>query len=369
MKVSAIELRRVRLPLLEPFRASYGVESTRDVLLVRVIGPESDGIGECVAMSEPLYVSEFVDQAELVVRRFLIPRLDPEDVAAARLGALFEPIQGHRMAKAALEMAVLDAELKLVGQSLASRLGATRARVPAGVVVGIHASTGELLETVGRYLDLGYRRVKLKIRPGWDVGPVQAVRERFGDALSLQVDANGAYQLSDLRQLQSLDPFGLTYVEQPLPADDVRGHVELAHRLATPICLDESIVSMRSALDAIERGACQAVSIKPGRVGGLFEAVRIHDLCVSRGIAATCGGMLETGIGRSANLALAALPGFNLTGDLSASDRYFARDITLPIKLEDGSLRVPNQAGHGAVVDPGFIHEITTRRETIPLVR
>jgi len=303
VKLTHIELRRIELPLVAPFRTSYGTESHRDVLLVRAIGPDSEGIGECVAMGEPLYSSEFVDGAQAVIKRFLIPRLDPNHVVAALVATDLAPVRGHHMAKAALEAAVLDAELKRFGQSMADRFGGSRDRVPAGVSVGITDSIPELLETVGGYLEQGYVRIKLKIQPGWDLEPVRAVREHFGDEVPLQVDANAAYTLSDAPHLARLDPFDLLLIEQPLPEDDVPGHAELARLIRTPICLDESIVSARTAADAIARRACRVVNIKAGRVGGYFEAVKIHDLCVANGIAAWCGGMLETGIGRAANLA------------------------------------------------------------------
>lgn len=367
MLLTHVELRRVGLPLVASFRTSYGVEHLRDALLVRVIGPDGDGLGECVAMSEPLYTSEYVDGALDVLRRFLIPRLGAGPLTAAQVAHRLAPVKGHPMAKAALEMAVLDAELKLAHQSLAARLGAVHDRVPAGVSVGIIRSIPELLETVAGYLAEGYQRVKLKIEPGWDVEPVRAVRERFGPELALQVDANSAYSLADARHLARLDPFELLLIEQPLADDDLRGHAELAALINTPICLDESIVSARSAEEALSMGACRIINIKPGRVGGYLEAVRIHDLCVARGVAVWCGGMFETGIGRSANLALAALPGFTLPGDLSASARYFARDVTSPFVLEVGHLRVPGGDGIAADVDHDFVAEITTHREVVPI--
>jgi len=353
--------------LVAPFRTSYGVEHHRDALLVRAIGPDSEGMGECVAMADPLYTSEYVDAAQDVLKRFLIPRLGPAPIAAAQVAHRLRAVRGHPMAKAALEAAVLDAELRLADQSMGERLGAVHDRVPSGVSVGMMDSIPELLDTVGGYLAEGYVRVKLKIGPGWDLDPVMAVRERFGDDLLLQVDANSAYSLHDARALARLDPFGLLLVEQPLAEDDLRGHAELAKLIRTPICLDESITSARSAAEAIAIGACRIVNIKPGRVGGFLEAVRIHDLCQAHGVAVWCGGMLETGIGRSGNLALAALPGFTLPGDLSASSRYFHRDITAPFQLENGHLRVPTGPGNGAIVDHNFIAEITTHRETIAL--
>ena len=335
MKVEAIELRRIELPLVSPFRTSFGTEWVRDILLVRVLGPETEGWGECVAMGEPTYSSEYVDGAHTVVRDHLLPRLAAGGrvPAAHEIGPWLAPVRGHPMAKAAVEMAFLDAELSARDEPLAAYLGAVRDAVPAGVSVGITGSVGELLETVAGYLADGYVRIKLKIEPGWDVEPVRAVRERFGDDILLQVDANAAYTLADASHLAGLDPFGLLLIEQPLAEDDVAGHALLARRIRTPICLDESITSARAAVDAIERGACAVVNIKAGRVGGYLEARRVHDVCAAHGVPVWCGGMLETGLGRAANVALAALPGFTLPGDTSASDRYWRQDITEPFVL------------------------------------
>ncbi|MEY2425100.1 MAG: o-succinylbenzoate synthase, partial [Actinomycetota bacterium] len=323
MQIEAVALRRVSMPLVRPFRTSFGTETDRDVVLVRVRTPDGDGWGECVAMSEPGYSSEYVDSAQLVLRKHLVPRL----LAAGDLGAfdvakVLDGVRGHRMAKAALEMAVLDAELRMTGQSFAEALGATKTAVECGVSVGIPGSIDELLAQVGDYLDEGYRRIKLKIEPGWDIEPVRKVREAFPLAL-LQVDANAAYTLDDWPTLAALDPCELLLIEQPLAEDDLIGHAQLSRKIATPVCLDESIHSARDALTAIELGACSIVNIKAGRVGGYLEAVKVHDLCASIGVPVWCGGMLETGLGRAANVALAALPGFTLPGDTSASDRYF----------------------------------------------
>jgi o-succinylbenzoate synthase len=260
---------------------------------------------------------------------------------------------------------VLDAELRAAGMSLARYLGATRARVPCGVSVGIMESVPQLLDAVAGYLAEGYQRIKLKIEQGWDVEPVRAVRERFGDIL-LQVDANAAYSLAEAGQLAALDPFGLLLIEQPLAEDDVRGHAELARLLRTPICLDESITSARAAADAIALGACRIVNIKPGRVGGYLEARRVHDVCAAHDVPVWCGGMLETGIGRAANLALAALPGFVFPGDTSASARYYRQDITPPFVLSDGCLPVPAGAGIGVEPVPEVLESVTTSRQWLP---
>ncbi len=357
MRLSGVELRRIRIPLVSPFRTSFATETERDVLLVHVIGDETEGWGECVAIGEPLYSEEYVDGAQQVIGDFLIPRL-PSDVTARALGPAFAPIKGHAMARAAVEMAVLDAELRLAGLSYAAYLGATRDRVPAGVSVGIMDSVPELLDHVDGYLAEGYARIKLKIQPGWDIEPVRAVRERFGDVL-LQVDANTAYTRADVRHLAGLDPFGLLLIEQPLPEDDILGHAQLARAVTTPICLDESIVSARAAADALALGACSIVNVKAGRVGGYLEARRIHDVCAAHDVPVWCGGMLETGLGRAANLAFAALPGCTLPGDVSASDRYYTRDLTEPFRLEDGLMRVPSGPGLGVEPIPEILDELT----------
>jgi O-succinylbenzoate synthase len=270
------------------------------------------------------------------------------------------------MAKAALEMAILDAELRAARLSFGAYLGAVRDRVPAGVSVGVIGSVDRLLDSVAAYLDQGYLRIKLKIQPGWDVAPVRAVRERFGDELALQVDANTAYTLADARQLAQLDPFDLLLIEQPLPEDDLAGHAELARLIRTPVCLDESITSARAAADAIVRGACSVVNVKAGRVGGYLEARRIHDVCAAHGVPVWCGGMLETGLGRAANVALAALPNFSLPGDTSASDRYWRADITAPFHLQDGHLAVPTGPGLGVTPDPDALAAATTWCEWFP---
>lgn len=354
------------MPLVAPFRTSFGTETSRDVLLVRVVTPEAEGWGECVAMSEPLYSSEYVDGAAEVIKRFLLPAL-PAEVDVQAVNRAVEPIKGHRMAKAALETAVLDAQLRASGESFGQFLGAARDRVPCGVSVGIMNSLPELLHAVEGYLDEGYVRIKLKIEPGWDVEPVRAVRERFGDDLLLQVDANAAYTLVDARHLAKLDDFGLLLIEQPLANDDLVQHAQLAAQISTPICLDESIESAEHAAAAISLGACSIINIKPGRIGGYLEARRIHDLARANGVAVWCGGMLETGLGRAANVALAALPGFTLPGDTSASRRYYATDVTEPFELDNGYLNVPKGPGLG--VDPvqEILAEVTTATEWIPL--
>jgi o-succinylbenzoate synthase len=353
------------MPLVTPFRTSQGVEAVREVLLLRAIMDECDGRGECCAPGEPLYTSEYVDGCEHVLRHHLLPRLFAAPaLTAAGVAGLLGPVQGHRMAKAAIEMAVLDAELRAARVPLARHLGAVRETVDCGVAVGIHDSIDGLLDAVGGYVAEGYRRVKLKIEPGRDVEPVRAVRDRFPD-LALQVDANAAYTLADARHLARLDAFDLLLVEQPLPAEQLRAHAALAARLATPVCLDESIVSARTAADAIAMGACSVVNVKPSRVGGYLEARRVHDVCLAHGVPAWCGGMLETGLGRAGNVALAALPGFTLPGDISASDRYYHRDVTEPFVLHEGRLRVPSGPGLGVEVDEAALREVTASVDVV----
>ena len=364
MKLESLELLRVSLPLVSPFRTSFGTQTVREVILVHVTTPESEGWAECVAMQDPLYSSEYVDAAAHVMKHHLVPRLVGSDLTAARVGHLLEPVKGHRMAKAALETAVLDAELRAAGMSFGNYLGGTADRVPAGVSIGIMDSVPQLLDAVADYLAQGYVRIKLKIEPGWDYEPVKAVRERFGDIL-LQTDANTAYTLGDWQQLKKLDAFDLLFHEQPLEEEDLRGHAALAKLVTTPICLDESIVSARAAADAIAMGACTIINVKPGRVGGYLESRRIHDVAVANDVPVWCGGMLETGIGRAANAALASLPGFTLPGDVSASNRYYSQDITAPFVLEDGHITVPTGPGIGVDPLPDVLASLVTSREQL----
>jgi o-succinylbenzoate synthase len=366
-RIDLIRLHRIDMPLVRPFRTSFGTQEARDVLLVEIVSDGVSGWAECVAMEWPGYSYEYVDGAVDVLVEHLIPAvtsdrlLDPHEVHRR-----LRRFQGHPMAKAALETAVLDAWLRQREQSLADYLGAVRDRVDCGVSVGIPSSLDALLEEVASYVDAGYRRIKLKIEPGWDVDAVRAVREAWPE-MPLQTDANQAYTRDDAELLAAMDPFGLLLVEQPLPEDDLRGHALLAERIATPVCLDESIISVATADSAIAFGATSVINIKPGRVGGYLEAKEIHDMCLDRGVPVWCGGMLETGIGRAANVALAALPGFTLPGDTSASSRYFATDITEPFVLVDGQLRVPSGAGIGVDPVPALLAEFTTWSAEIDL--
>ena len=372
MRLRQLELRRIELDLVTPFRTSFGVERRRDILLLHVTvdradGTTGEGWGECVARHEPAYSSEFVNGAQLVVTEHFWPELVAGgELHAADVAHRLARFSGHPMSKAALEMALLDAQLRAADTNLHALFGGGRDRVPSGVSVGIFDTLDELLGQVQGYLDDGYARIKLKIEPGWDLEPVRLVRELIGPDMGLQVDANTAYGRSDVEHLCRLDDYDLLLIEQPLPEEDIIGHARLAAAARTPICLDESIVSLQTAADAIELGAAEIINIKPGRVGGYLEARRIHDLCRERGVPVWCGGMVETGIGRAANAALAALPGFTLPGDISASSRFYHRDIvTEPITVENGEVRVPTAGGLGFDLDHDFLDAITTATTTL----
>ena len=342
----AIELWRGGIELVSPFRTSFGTDTSRDLLYVRAVGDANVGWGECVAGTEPNYSSEYLENCVEVISRFLVPMLRADSTAQSFI-ADAAPIRGNYMSKANVEAALLDLQLRDQKISLAKFLGANKTKVPSGVSVGIQNNLNDLVRVVGEYLAQGYVRVKLKIEPGSDIELVRTVRKEFGDEILLQVDANAAYTVADAKHLKQLDAFNLLLIEQPLPEDDLAGHVALARQINTPVCLDESITSLDTARGALDLKACSVINIKPGRVGGYLEAKKIHDLCLSRGVPVWCGGMLETGIGRAANLALAALPGFTLPGDISASARYFARDITPPFVIESGHIEVPNTVGIG----------------------
>jgi len=352
MLIDELIIHTVSMPLVTPFTTSFGTQTVRQALILELHATTADGTavtgwGECVAMESPLYSSEFLAAAKLVITDHLLPALRGQEVTAETVAHRLQPIVGHRMAKATVEMAVLDAQLRGQGVSLASYFGAVTDRVPSGVSVGIQPSVQQLLDVVGGYLDQGYVRIKLKIEPGKDVDRVRAVRERFGDDVLLQVDANAAYTLVDAPLLRRLDEFNLLLIEQPLGEEDLRQHAALARQMSTPMCLDESIVSAEAAADAIALGAAAVINIKAGRVGGYLEARRIHDLARANGVAVWCGGMLETGLGRAANAALAALPGFTLPGDISGSDRFYAKDLTEPLVMKDGHIDVPTGPGLG----------------------
>ncbi|MGD9030568.1 MAG: o-succinylbenzoate synthase [Anaerolineae bacterium] len=353
MKIERIELHHIDLPLVHPFETSFGREITRPCILVAVHAGGLTGWGECVAGAGPWYAYETIGTAWHVLRDFLIPMLLGRNIASPDdVEVRFQRVRGHRMARAALEVAVWDLLARAEGRSLATALGGRRDRVPVGVSLGIESSHQELLDKIERRVDEGYGRVKLKIKPGWDVEVVRAVRERWPE-LPLQVDANAAYTLAHVPVFQDLDQLDLLLIEQPLHHDDIVEHARLQEQLVTPVCLDESIRSPTHARWALEIAACRIINIKLGRVGGLSAARRIHDLCAERDVPVWCGGMLETNVGRAANVALATLPNFALPGDISASARYYEEDIAGPdfLLADDSTVAVPAGPGLGVRVD------------------
>ncbi len=366
MRIRGVELRLIGLPLLRPFRTSFGVSTEKVCILVRVSTDAAHGWGECVADVDPGFSEEFNEGAWLVLRDFLAPALmRADDVTHDNVETLLSFVRGNPMAKAALVDAVLDAELRDRGESLASFLGGVTERVTCGVSVGITATTDELRAQVDRYLMDGYRRIKLKIEPGLDIERVAAIRGAHPDIL-LSVDANAAYTLDQTDVFRALDDFGLLMIEQPLHHDDLLDHAKLQREIRTDLCLDESIRSAADAAAALELGACRIVNIKQGRVGGVMEARRVHDTARAAGIPVWCGGMLETGVGRALNLALASMPGFTLPGDTSASARYFHEDLTDPFVMDDdGTMAVPAGPGIGVDPRPERLEACTLRTETL----
>ncbi|WP_298984095.1 o-succinylbenzoate synthase [Caldilinea sp.] len=369
MRIERIELRKIFLPYVSVFETSGWREQGSHAIIVRI---EAEGLvawGESPVGENPFYNEENQKTAWIIMQDYLVPILlqtelaSPWDVTPA-----FARIRGNRMAKAGLEFAVWDLFARREGRSLASLLGGVRERVEVGVSVGIQKDIPTLLKVVEGYLNEGYTRIKLKIKPGWDVEPTRAVRETWPN-LRLQVDANSIYRLEDAAHLAELDRFNLLLIEQPLAHDDIFDHAKLKPQLKTPLCLDESIVSPDHARWAIEMKACDVINIKPSRIGGLGDAKRIHDMAQAAGIPVWHGGMLETGIGRAINVALASLPNFTLPGDISANDRYFKRDIVRNrfTLNPDSTLTVPTGVGHGAIVDEDYLDDVTTERWELAL--
>jgi O-succinylbenzoate synthase len=361
MKIDSITLYHLRMPLAAPFTTSFGSIDARECIILEVKAAGLTGWGECVADRDPGYAYETTGTAWHILKDFLIPAVLGDEIAdIAELRQKMAPIKGHQMAKAGLELACWDLCGKMEGRSLRELLGGTRTRVDVGISVGIQASPEKLVKVVEQYLEIGYQRVKIKIKPGRDAADTQAVRQAF-PALRLQVDANSAYTLETADALLPLDELDLLLIEQPLAEDDLWDHRTLQTRFETPLCLDESITSPRHARQALEMGSCRIINIKPGRVGGIRQGVAIHNLCQDRGIPVWCGGMLETGIGRAANLALASLPNFKLPGDISATDRYYARDITQErFRLNPNStIDVPTGPGLGVTIDRDALKQFT----------
>ena len=364
IKIDGVEMRLIRLPLLEPFETSFGKIDSRLIFLISLQADGVRGWGEVVAEEEPRYSYETVRTAFHVIRDFFGPALLKEPISGLDdVAQRLAPFRGHNMAKAGLELAFMDLLGQVQQQSLSTLLGGEFKRVAVGVSLGIQPTISKLLKRVDRYLDLGYQRIKLKIKPGWDIDVVDEVRRCHPDIL-LSVDANSAYTLEDRNHLKQLDDFNLLMIEQPLHNDDLVDHAKLQKTMRTPLCLDESIVSARHARLALELDSCRIINIKVGRVGGYSQALGIHDLCRAQNVPVWCGGMLESGIGRAHNLALASLPGFTLPGDISASARYFERDIITPgVTVDaDGTVAVPDGPGLGFEVDLSFIELRTETR-------
>ena len=364
IKIDGVEIRLIRLPLIEPFETSFGKIDSRLIFLLCVEAEGLKGWGEVVASEEPLYSYETVGTALHVIRDFLGPALLTEPVNGLDdLAKRLSPFRGHNMAKAGLELAFMDLLAQANRQSLSSLLGGELERIAVGVSLGIQPDVSRLLERVDRYLNLGYQRIKLKIKPGWDLDIVDEVRRAHPD-IWLSVDANSAYTFNDRQHLKKLDAFELLMIEQPLQNDDLMDHARLQETMKTPLCLDESITGLRQAKLALELDSCRIINIKVGRVGGYSQALGIHDLCLSRGIPVWCGGMLESGIGRAHNIALASLKGFTLPGDISASSRYFERDVISPevTVAADGTVSVPSGIGLGFEVDLDLIKRLTETR-------
>jgi o-succinylbenzoate synthase len=363
MRFEAFRLRELRLPLTEVFEISSGARQARRILLLTVQGEGTEGWSECVAAEDPGYSYETTDTAWHILTDFLLPRLVGHEAEAPE--EILTPVawvRGHAMAKAAVEMAAWDLQAKSIHVPLWDLLGGRGEAIPVGVSVGLQPDDETLLRKVEGYLDEGYARIKLKIKPGRDVGMVRKVRERFPE-VPLMVDANSAYTLGDADRLAELDDLNLLMIEQPLGHEDILDHSRLQARLRTPICLDESIRSPGDARLALELDATRVVNIKPGRVGGFASSRAIHDLCRERGVPVWCGGMLESGVGRAHNLALATLPGFTLPGDISASRRYWVRDLVTPeFELEGGKLPLPDGPGIGVEPDLARIEELTVRQ-------
>src|SRR5262249_41140520 len=368
MKIEAITIRELQMPLKHFFETSFGRTTTRRVLLVTAHCDGVEGWGECVASEGPFYSYEWIETAWTTIRDFLAPALIGKNLASGRdAAAVMSRVRGHHMAKAALENALWDAEAKQKQQPLWKLLGGTQTEIACGVSMGIQDSHDQLMQKIETELAAGYQRIKLKVKPGWDIGGLKKIRSKWREIV-LSCDANSAYRPGDLNHLKRFDDFNLLMIEQPLWEDDIFHHAKLQRELKTAICLDESIRQRRDAEEAIELGACRIMNIKVGRLGGFSEALAVHDLCQRHNVPVWCGGMLETGIGRAHNVALSTLPNFRLPGDVSASKRYWEDDIVEPeIEVSSqGTIKVSETAGTGYEVKEGLIAKRTVRCLEIP---
>ncbi|MEO8354835.1 MAG: o-succinylbenzoate synthase [Chloroflexota bacterium] len=367
MKIESITLHHISMPLVAPFETSFGREIDRQCVLISLQAEGLTGYGECVATRDPGYNYETTGTAWHILKDFVAPIILGQDINDADdFQQHVEGIRGHHLAKAGVEMALWDLLGKREGKSLREIFGGRRETVDVGVSIGIQASASALVGTVASYLEQGYRRVKIKIKPGREVDETSAVRHAYPD-LRLQVDANSSYTLESADVLKAIDDLDLLLIEQPLFEDDIWDHRKLQAEFKTPICLDESVLTPRHARYALEMEACSIINIKPARVGGLSQGIAIHDYCRERDVPVWCGGMLETGVGRASNLALASLPGFVLPGDISASDRYYARDITNErfTLNSDSTITVPNGPGLGVTIDEEALTEFTLSKTTL----
>ena len=367
MKLDRITLRQVRMPLVHFFETSFSRTYERNIILVEVESGGATGWGEVTVGENPFYNEEWTESAWLLLRDYVAPRVKGKELTAAEVAPLTAHIRGHRMARGGLEVAVWDLEARLAGVPLWRHIGGgARREIPCGVSIGIQDSVEQLLEKIERELADGYQRIKIKIKPGWDVDVVRRVRERF-PSIKLMADANSAYTLADAAHLRRLDDYYLMMIEQPLAHDDIIDHAELQDQLQTPICLDECIRSARHAAQAVKLHACGIINIKLGRVGGFAEARKVHDVAQAAGIPVWCGGMLEAGVGRAHNIALSTLPNFVPPGDVSASKRYWKRDIIQP-EVETtahGTIAIRDEPGFGYGLDLDYIRSLTLREETV----
>jgi O-succinylbenzoate synthase len=367
MKIEEITLREIQMPLVHFFETSFVRTYSRRILLVTVNCEGVSGWAESVAGENPFYSDEWIDSAWATMRSFLIPALLGKTVTQGReCAALMSQVRGHRMAKAALENAVWDAEARQKKQPLWQLLGGTRRQIPCGVSIGIQDSVEQLLDKIETELAAGYRRIKVKVKPGWDLNVLERIRSRWPDIL-LSCDANSAYRMGEIEHLRKFDQFNLLMIEQPLWNDDIYFHARLQRQLRTRICLDESIRNARDAEAALELGACGIINIKVGRVGGFSEAKSIHDVAQSHNVPVWCGGMLESGVGRAHNIALSTLENFRLPGDVSASKRYWKEDIIEPeVEVSSsGTITISDEPGTGYHVREDLIEKLTTRKETL----
>jgi O-succinylbenzoate synthase len=368
MKLERITLRQIRMPLVQFFETSFSRTYSRDIILVRVESEGATGWGEVTAGENPFYNEEWTESAWMILRDYVAPRvLGKELKSADDVCPLTAHIRGHNMARGALETAAWDLCARRNGVPLWKQIGAgTRREIPCGVSIGIQDSVEQLLDKIAQELADGYQRIKMKIKPGWDIEVVARVRERFPD-IKLMADANSAYTLADIERLRQLDRFYLMMIEQPLSHDDIIDHATLQSKLETPICLDECIRTAHHAHQAIQMRACRIINIKLGRVGGFAEAKRVHDVAQAAGIPVWCGGMLEAGIGRAHNVALASLPNFVLPGDVSASKRYWKQDIIEPAveTTPRGTIELRDEPGFGYQLDENYIHSITVREQAV----